>query len=93
MTMPEQFYGAAGDVLSSPATSGQSADYSGSDHEFSQPTRGLYVTAAGSGTNLLVVTMLDGMDLTLPVGGSTVLPLRVTHVKQSTTVGTVTGLW
>lgn len=56
------------------------------------PTRGLAFSAAG----ILELTMLDGVDVIIPSGvlaPGVIHPLRVTHVKESTTATDVVGFW
>ena len=72
------------------ATDGEEADYSSGDHQFRNPTRALQITGAGN----LVVRMLESdADITLVVTASVLWPMRVTHVRQTSTVATVVGLW
>lgn len=58
-------------------------------HEFENVTRMIYATSAG---NLVLRLMDDRADSTWPVVSGSQLPLRVSHVRDTSTAA-VTGAW
>lgn len=75
--------------LTVPITNGEVADTSAADHEFTVPTRQIYVTTTGN----LTFRLADASaDITLAVTAGQVLSWSVTHVRNGSTAA-ILGLW
>ena len=74
--------------LTAPLSNSESVA-AGEDHEFANVTRGLLVTGDG---NLTIRMVGDQSDLTLAVKAGFFPPLRVSHVRRTSTASCV-GFW
>ena len=72
-----------------PIENSELVDVSSADHEFTNPTRAILATGAGT---LTVRLTGDAADLALTVTAGTFLPLRVSHVRRGSTA-TAVGFW
>ena len=79
--------------LESPAALSETADFSSSDHEFDDVPRAVYVNAGTSGGDLVCRLKGDESDATFQIDVSTFIPIRITHVRDSSTVSGVIGLF
>ena len=80
-------------AINRPITHGEVADISSADHEFTNPTRAVWLNGAG---NVVGRLLDDDDDVTILITGQVFLPLRFSHIRQSGTSGTITqivGLW